>query len=35
MDELPAVVAVYLRLPDLRIVKVVKALSSDGRVPYF
>ena len=34
-DECPGVVAVYLGLPDPRIVKVVRALSVDGRIPYF
>ena len=34
-DEFPGVVAVYLGLPDPRIVKVVRALSVDGRIPYF
>ena len=34
-DEFPGVVAVYLGLPDPRIVKVARALSADGNVPYF
>jgi hypothetical protein len=34
-DEFPGVVAVYLGLPDPRIAKAVRALSSDGSTPYF
>jgi hypothetical protein len=34
-DEFPGVVAVYLGMPDPRIARVVRALSSDGSVPYF
>jgi hypothetical protein len=34
-EEFPGVVAVHLGLPDPRIAKVVRALASDGRVPYF